>query len=94
VVVEFSGTIIVVLAGAGGLLLLMQPESSIGNATIKLANIFMAFPRGKGRHRDASMRRLCATVWNHGVSFGGGSWAQQRRFPAVAVGRRLRWSLR
>jgi hypothetical protein len=46
VVVEFSGTTTVVVAGAGGLLLLMQPESSMGNATIKLANIFMAFPRG------------------------------------------------
>jgi len=44
VVVEFCGTTTVVLAGAGGLLLLMQPESSIGMATIKLASIFMAFP--------------------------------------------------
>jgi hypothetical protein len=44
VVVEFSGTTTVVFAGAGGLLLLMQPESSIGRATIKLANIFMTFP--------------------------------------------------
>jgi hypothetical protein len=43
VVVEFCGTTTVVLAGAGGLLLLMQPESSMGIATIKLANIFMAF---------------------------------------------------
>jgi hypothetical protein len=41
VVVEFWGTTIVVLAGAGGLLLLMQPDSSMGITTIKLVNIFI-----------------------------------------------------
>jgi hypothetical protein len=49
-VVEFSGTTtVVVFAGGAGLLLLMQPESTIGTARIKLsARSFTVFtlPRG------------------------------------------------
>jgi hypothetical protein len=42
VVVEFCGTTIVVLAGAGGLLLLIHPDNtSIGMAIMTVAKIFM-----------------------------------------------------
>jgi hypothetical protein len=80
VVVEFCGTTTVVFAGAGGLLLLIHPESnSAGTRIITLANVFMSAPF-KLKYRAASVR----------LSLDVGSGALQRRWQITAVGRRLR----